>query len=425
MAQDAGRGARTIRVQDSIEWAPGQRIVVTSTTQNPRQSEERVIEAIDGQSLRLNGPLRYRHGGNGPARAHVALLTRNVLITSKNPELRGHTLFLEGSDGSISYAEYRNLGARGQKGKYPIHFHQAGQTMPDSYVKGVSIWNSDNRFITVHSTQYVKLIENVGYNAIGHGFFLEEGDEVFVTLDRNLGITVNPGQILRTDMSPAVFWIQNPVNTITNNIAVGSLRGSGFEFAIIPGRHKIPALGGAVEPRKLPLLRFEGNETHSNGRFGVRAYRFNTPEDEISELRDVKVWRNRNAGLSLVGNRITVSDAFLFGNRMVNVTLMGNDNAVENSTILGELDSTAGQIRIYPPSSRGLVIGGKDTNVADRRFRGHVSWHGITGSDITLNQSHESPVTGLIVNSVMESERPIIFGYPINEASRLEVRAYK
>ena len=82
-------------------------------------------------------------------------------------------------------------------------------------------------------------------------------------------------------------------------------------------------------------------------------------------------------------------------------------------------------MRLYPPSSRGLVIGGKNTHIADTRFGGHVSWHGITGSDITLNQSNESPVTGLIVNSVMESERPIIFGYPINEASRLEVRAYQ
>ena len=64
----------------------------------------------------------------------------------------------------------------------------AGETMRGSYFKGASIWGSGNRFITVHSTQYVTLTCNVGYNAVGHGFFLETGDEVFVTLDHNLGI---------------------------------------------------------------------------------------------------------------------------------------------------------------------------------------------------------------------------------------------
>ena len=73
------------------------------------------------------------------------------------------------------------MGAVNQMGKYPIHFHMVGDSMKDSYVKGVSVWNSGNRFITVHSTQYITLSDNVGYNAIGHGFFMESGDEVFVT----------------------------------------------------------------------------------------------------------------------------------------------------------------------------------------------------------------------------------------------------
>ena len=49
------------------------------------------------------------------------------------------------------------------------------------------------------------LNNNVGYGALGHGFFLETGDEVFVTLDGNLGVGVQPGKILKSDSSPAVF----------------------------------------------------------------------------------------------------------------------------------------------------------------------------------------------------------------------------
>ncbi len=66
----------------------------------------------------------------------------------------------------------------------------AGDTMKGSYVRGASIWDSANRFITVHSTQHITLSDNVGFGAIGHGFFMETGDEVHVTWERNLGIGV-------------------------------------------------------------------------------------------------------------------------------------------------------------------------------------------------------------------------------------------
>ena len=260
LAQDAERGSSVLYLQDRVGWKPGDHIVVTSTTQDPMQSEDAYIAKVIGRAITLVTPLKYRHDGREPAQAQVALLTRNVVITSKKPELRGHTRFVEGAKGSISYAEFSYLGAKGELGKYPIYFHMPGDTMRGSFVKGASIRDSGNRFITVHSTQYVSLSYNVGYNAVGHGFFFEIGDEVYVTLDHNLGILVTRGNILPTDMRPAVFWIQNPINTLTNNIAVSSQEGSGFEFAIPPGQKRIAALGGSVNLRKLPLLKFEGNE---------------------------------------------------------------------------------------------------------------------------------------------------------------------
>ena len=244
LAEDAVKGSTVIRLREGVDWNLGDHIVITSTTQDPKQSEENFIADIQGRTLQLKTPLQFHHDGINPAQAQVALLTRNVVITSKDPKLRGHTLFLAGAKGSISYAEFSHLGAKGQLGKYPIHFHVVGDTMRGSYVRGASIWNSGNRFITVHSTQYVVLSYNVGYNAVGHGFFLEEGDEVFVEMDHNLGILVNPGKILATDHAPAVFWIQNPLNSLSNNIAVSSVGGSGFEFAIPGGTRDIPALGG-------------------------------------------------------------------------------------------------------------------------------------------------------------------------------------
>ena len=198
------------------------------------QSEEAYIAKVTGRAITLDTPLKYHHDGRAPAQAQVALLTRNVVITSKNPQFRGHTRFLEGAKGSISYAEFSHLGARGELGKYPIHFHMAGETIPGSYVKGASIWDSGNRFITVHSTQYVSLSYNIGYNAVGHGFFFEIGDEVYVTMDHNLGILVTRGDILVSDRYASIFWVQNAHNSVTNNIAVSSKHGDGFQFAILP-----------------------------------------------------------------------------------------------------------------------------------------------------------------------------------------------
>ena len=181
-----------------------------------------------------------------------------------------------------------------------------------------------------------------------------------------------------------------------------------------------------MTPRKLPLLKFEGNEAYSNGRFGVRVYRFNTPENHRSELVDLKVWRNREAGLSLRGNRMTISGALVFGNKGTNLAISGNNNLVENSRIFGEVGLAADLgDQTHRPTVRGLVFGGRGNRVSQSRFGNHVSSKGVTGSDISLGQMDGKPVTLKISGSIMNSDRPILFGYPLNEGSRLDVDSYQ
>ena len=60
--------------------------------------------------------------------------------------------------------------------------------MRGSAVVGASIVDSRNRWITIHGTQYMLVRDCVGYKSVGHGFFLENGTEVFNLLDRNLGV---------------------------------------------------------------------------------------------------------------------------------------------------------------------------------------------------------------------------------------------
>jgi len=154
-------------------------------------TEERIIKSIKepevaaeqiGQpptksrtKITIDKPLAYDHLGTGDFRAEVANLSRNVTIESADPKgIRGHTMYHVGSAGSISYAEFRHLGKAGTLGRYSLHFHLCGDTMRGSSVVGASMWDSHNRWLTIHGTNYLVVRDCVGYKSLGHGFFLED-----------------------------------------------------------------------------------------------------------------------------------------------------------------------------------------------------------------------------------------------------------
>ncbi len=137
----------------------------------------------------LDKPLDFDHRAEGDYRAEVANLTRNVIVESANPDgVRGHTMFHKNSAGSISYAEFRHLGKEGVLGKYSLHFHLLGDSMQGASVIGASIWDSKNRWITIHGTSDLVVRDCVGYKSVGHGFFLEDGTETRNLFDHNLAV---------------------------------------------------------------------------------------------------------------------------------------------------------------------------------------------------------------------------------------------
>src|SRR5262249_44051912 len=148
------------------------------STRDDTQTEERFVKAIDGARLNLNKPLEFDHRCDGPYRAEVANLSRNVVVQSAPGLPRGHTMYHRGSAGSIGYAEFRHLGKEGVLCRYSLHFHLCGDTMRGSSVVGASVWDSDNRWLTIHGTNYLVVRDCVGYRSKGHGFFFEDGTEV-------------------------------------------------------------------------------------------------------------------------------------------------------------------------------------------------------------------------------------------------------
>jgi hypothetical protein len=300
-------GDTEIKLSESVAgWRVGDRAIVTTTTSRSRvnqretlrpraniplayipkipraYTEERTIKAIEGDRLTVDRPLDYYHQGEGDYRGEVANLSRNVVIESADPaKARGHTMYHKHSSGSISYAEFRHLGKEGLLGKYPIHIHLAGETMRGSYVIGASIWNSGNRWVTVHGTNYFVVLDCVGYQSVGHGYFLEDGSEVFNVFDRNLAVQAFTGKPLPEQFLPfdhndgAGFWWANSQITFTRNVAVECDR-YGFRFEATPAkdfdlRQPVRQPDGTIEPvdiRTLPFVRFEGNEAHDQ-LFGI------------------------------------------------------------------------------------------------------------------------------------------------------------
>ena len=288
LGANATRGATDVTLAEPVTgWKIGDQIIVTATEgddDKERTTEERTITAIDGTQIRFDEPLLAEHLGDGEFRGEVANLSRNVIVESADPDgERGHTMYHRYSAGSIGYAEFRHLGKQGVLGRYSLHFHLVGSTMRGSSVIGASIRDSHNRWLTIHGTNHLVVRDCVGYRSLGHGYFMEDGTEVYNVLDRNLAVEARatkklPKQVLPFDQNEgAGFWWANSLNTFTRNVATANGQ-YGFRFEatetsvlkLVMPVLQPDGLEKDVDIRTLPFVRFDDNEVHSNhGLYGI------------------------------------------------------------------------------------------------------------------------------------------------------------
>ncbi len=304
LGASAKAGDSIVKLSEPVSgWRVGDTVIVTvskesygsgntfrQSAKSPRkvQTEERRITTLAGDQVTLDRALDYAHLGEGDYRSEVANLSRNVVIESAKPDgVRGHTMFHRDSTGGISYAEFRHLGKEGVLGKYAIHFHLVRDSMRGSGVLGASIWDSHNRWLTIHGTDFLVVRDCVGYQSVGHGYFLEDATEQYNLLDRNLAVQAYRGKRLPKQVLPfdpndgAGFWWANGRNTLTRNVACENDE-YGYRFEVAKRSNFNPELNTLqsngererVDVRKLPFLRFEDNESHSEG-----LYSFNFGDD--------------------------------------------------------------------------------------------------------------------------------------------------
>ncbi len=241
-----------------LNWTVGDKIVVTSTDydylQFSRATISDIIDVGDGTSvLALDQPLSYRHFGEIETyqvptpeggfteksldmRAEVALLSRNIVIqglaeqdtdiepgdralaefmprqhtpfTALDPEVQdtqvangigGHIMIMGSPvrDNVIDGVQLNLMGQSSRRGRYPIHWHIAGDRGPDGQnrsgdlLRNSLVTNSNNRGVVIHGTSGVRVEGVTLFDVHGHGFFLEDAVEVDNDFIANLAIAIH------------------------------------------------------------------------------------------------------------------------------------------------------------------------------------------------------------------------------------------
>ena len=379
--------ATSITLKEEVTWDVGDEIVIASTSSSMNHTETRVITSVspDQKTFGLDslllwqhyGELQYYDNGKGTIyeldeRAEVGLLSRNIKIQgdadSAVDGIGGHLMFMASSGPvAIDGVELYHMGQKGLLGRYPVHWHLAGNRDGD-FVKNTSIHRSFNRAVVIHAAHNVLVEQTVAYDHIGSGYFLENAVETGNKLYYNLGlVTREPAageELLPTDLGPKLtqirgpgtFWITNPDNEFVGNVAGGSQSGSGFWYALPNGplnQSKNDPQYAGVNPQTTALRLFQGNRAHSNA-IGLDvdggpdvntgealSTHYNPPTDAI--FSDFTAFANDTNGVYLRGtHRLKLSNARLANNWAG--TMFAFQQTVSDSLIVGVSDNEIGGV---------------------------------------------------------------------------------
>jgi len=409
-------------------WERDDTVVITSLG-NHLCNEIIEISKVFRNELFLQTQLNCSHVGSDTENSitsHVALLSRNIKITSEDEVKRGSVNFFHGSNGYIKYAQFDKLGPKEVLGRYPIHFHHMKDSSRGIEVIGNSITNSDNRWITIHDSNGILVKDNVGYISQGHGFFLEDGNEFDNVFEKNIGIIVK-SELIRPEGAPSVFWTMNPMNVYRDNVAVNAPYW-GFSFPIPAKEVEIPNSGKKFNLRSLPLLEFEGNIAYNNRVGGIHVFRPIIEEKELSSSEIIisnfhavgsLVEHERHFGIKVSGSDMTITNSSIL-NHKIGIQLGGARNTIIDTTIKMESN--------YKPDSKisGIIIAGPDNWIENSEISGYVSKNNHAANDISVynNENDKRLISAKIINTTLLDPIPFNFGNPANDNSFLEIYGY-
>lgn len=344
LGDNAEAGTSRLRLSRAVDWRAGDRIVVTATGWDARESEEVTVAEVQGADVLLSTPLRFRHFGRlqtvaGVAldeRAEVGLLSHNVHVTSRfgsDSLLGGHVIFTDDARVRVSDVEFSRLGQPGRLGRYSVHWHLMGEA-PGTYVRRSSVHHGLQRGIIVHGTHRASVEENVVFDVRGHGVYVEDGSEQGTVIRGNLAALarkVRREHIIEgnadanrhdgRDARASNYWFATANSQVVGNVAAGSEHGFGFWYDLSTGNGHHPRNG----QNSHVMGEFRANVAHSQSVDAGTALDYHPLEAGTAlrfdgenfrgTFRDLHAWKNMNSavwvqcaidvpGLVSVGNRV-------------------------------------------------------------------------------------------------------------------------
>ena len=300
LTADAGVGATSLTLKDSAStWRSGDKIVVAPGGYDPREAEVVTVRGVSGSNVTFAPALKYARvahmetieGKLLDERPSVGLLSRNIVVRGADDSdanaFGGHIMVMAGGSARVSGVELSKMGQRGRFGRYPLHWHVAGDRSGD-YLMGSAIHDSFQRAAVVHSSSNVLIDGNVAYNISNHAFvWAEDGDEAGVVMTRNLAMLVRSPEekdfafpiqnsffanSSQAEQRSAAFWGRSfKRHVIRGNVSAGVLNGSGFFLDLFSPAAKLGGDEGGG-------LIFEGNTAYATYKERAIGNQINYPE---------------------------------------------------------------------------------------------------------------------------------------------------
>ena len=296
-------GDTRVTLLEAPVWEPGDRVVLAPSGYDVRETEELEVASVDGRTVTFTTQLKYDHYGEVQTvegkeldmRAEIGLLSRNILIrgdeNSESLRFGGHVMIMEGGTANVSGVEFFHMGQQGLKGRYPFHWHAAGD-VSGQWIRNSSVHKSFQRAYASHKSNNSEVRDNVAYHVANHAYvFAEDGDErnnsyignvgFYIYVPEELAFFVDDNRFNPSSQNgdrPGTFWGRSPNHTLIGNHAAGTAHGTGFFIDSHEAKEIQPLTDQAV---------FRDNLSHSNTLF--RNYT-NGPAEASDFVEFRQVW---------------------------------------------------------------------------------------------------------------------------------------
>jgi hypothetical protein len=404
-------GDRTLSISGQMDWHLGDTILLTGTSPDLPQVEQRTIVGISFSAsatvVTLNQPLSYSHLAPAGLDPYVADEARTITFTSQNTTDNtrfGHLMFMHNPDVTINYAAIVHMGRTDKsrliddvvnydqdngevpgggtnvRGRYALHFHRTGTdpSLPPIKVVGNFLTDSPGWGYVNHSSN-VAFTDNVSYAVVGAGFVTEKGDEIG-SFTHNLAVYERGAPDIAFDRRERLadwgyegdgFALASGTTRLVDNVSSGAVfayryigiaikEGGGIGDARVAAAAlndpSIADADGTLLASLAPIREFNGNEAFaSDTGIGTYSYRPIVTNLGTNIIDNATIWNIGSIGINLdYTDDITIRDARILNDGSGYKTAIRTNNSAVNLTILNA--HVEGFVFGLNPSEQGTTI---------------------------------------------------------------------